>query len=238
MTGVFTICKICKESKDDALFKWQKGKRVGLVCRACDLEKKRTLYATDETVRAKAINRSRLDACNNKARIAETGKRWRSENQDKIKARRKTYHVENRERIIAKTQVWLSENRERHNARCVAYYYENAGKISERAIQYYLKTKDVADLRMKIWREKNKKKQTAYYRAYMLEKAKRVPAWSERSEILEFYANCPDGYEVDHIIPLFGKLVSGLHVIRNLQYLTASENSKKSNKFNPLEFEL
>jgi hypothetical protein len=39
------------------------------------------------------------------------------------------------------------------------------------------------------------------------------------SIIKEFYSKCPIGYEVDHIIPLNGKNVSGLHTITNLQYL-------------------
>jgi hypothetical protein len=61
----------------------------------------------------------------------------------------------------------------------------------------------------------------------------RAPGWyiDQKASILEFYKNCPEGFHVDHIIPLQGKTVSGLHVLNNLQYLTKSENQHKSNKF-------
>ena len=59
----------------------------------------------------------------------------------------------------------------------------------------------------------------------------RTPSWADKEKIFEFYKNCPNGYTVDHIIPLNGKTVSGLHIHTNLQYLTRSENSSKSNKF-------
>lgn len=63
----------------------------------------------------------------------------------------------------------------------------------------------------------------------------RIPSWfeQEKEKIAEFYDNCPEGYHVDHIIPLQGKHVSGLHTLSNLQYLTAEKNIAKGNKYCP-----
>lgn len=59
----------------------------------------------------------------------------------------------------------------------------------------------------------------------------RTPSWSQKEMIRLFYNACPEGYEVDHVIPLQGKLVSGLHVLENLQYLPIAENRSKGNKY-------
>lgn len=67
---------------------------------------------------------------------------------------------------------------------------------------------------------------------YKTSKIQRTVPWSQLEEIKIFYNNCPKGYHVDHIVPLNGELVSGLHVLENLQYLEASENCSKNNKFN------
>jgi hypothetical protein len=56
----------------------------------------------------------------------------------------------------------------------------------------------------------------------------RIPKWGQEG-INEFYRDCPKNKEVDHIIPLCGKKVSGLHVYWNLQYLTPKKNKQKNN---------
>ena len=82
----------------------------------------------------------------------------------------------------------------------------------------------------KRWYDKNPKKALANTRYQQASRLKRTPKWSEKDLIQQFYENCPDGYEVDHILPLQGKFVSGLHVLNNLQYLTSTENKSKGNK--------
>lgn len=60
----------------------------------------------------------------------------------------------------------------------------------------------------------------------------RTPSWANREEIAKFYQEASKlGVHVDHIIPLNGKLVSGLHVEDNLQLLSATENHRKRNRF-------
>jgi hypothetical protein len=48
--------------------------------------------------------------------------------------------------------------------------------------------------------------------------------------MVEFYENCPDVFDVDHIIPINGEIVSGLHVHWNLSYLESESNQSKGNK--------
>lgn len=60
---------------------------------------------------------------------------------------------------------------------------------------------------------------------------RQTPAWANRREMEEIYANRPPGYHVDHVIPLNGEFVSGLHVPSNLQYLPSRDNLSKANQF-------
>lgn len=59
----------------------------------------------------------------------------------------------------------------------------------------------------------------------------RRPPWQtdeERAAIEAFYDACPDGHEVDHIVPFnhlqHGNRITGLHTLANLQYLTPAQN--------------
>jgi|SRR5580698_2910626 hypothetical protein len=90
--------------------------------------------------------------------------------------------------------------------------------------------KDKVKIAFKRWYEANKKTHLSRIRKRQLAKIQRTPKFGQEG-IKEFYMNCPIGYEVDHIIPLQGKIVSGLHVLWNLQYLSQHDNRTKLNKF-------
>lgn len=95
------------------------------------------------------------------------------------------------------------------------------------------KNKEKAHYFTQQWRKNN----LAYdaYRASIRRSRTKLqcPKWANKQKIKEIYYSCPKEHHVDHIIPLKGKLVSGLHVEYNLQYLPAKLNLQKGNKYAP-----
>jgi len=76
-------------------------------------------------------------------------------------------------------------------------------------------------------RERHPDRKNADTRARRAAIVIRTPPWAEVKAMRQFYRNCPSGMSVDHVIPLRGRRVSGLHVLDNLQYLTLQENIVK-----------
>ena len=108
------------------------------------------------------------------------------------------------------------------------HYHSDVGKKSRDS--YYTRNKERINSVGREWSKNNKGKKRAALARRRASKSLQTPPWSEKYLIREFYINCPKGCHVDHIIPLRGKNVRGLHVISNLQYLTAEDNLRKGNK--------
>ncbi len=93
------------------------------------------------------------------------------------------------------------------------------------------KAKDKNALRMKVYAQNNRERLARISANYRAAKLKRTPKWADFNSIDKVYKECPRGMEVDHVVPLQGTIVSGLHVHYNLQYLTPTENVSKGNRF-------
>jgi hypothetical protein len=123
------------------------------------------------------------------------------------------------------------KNKEEYRTYLKKYRLKNKDKIKEINKLYYLKNKKKIKIEYRSYRSKNRNLLNAIGAKRRAAKLKATPKFANLKKIKEIYLNCPVGYHVDHIIPLQGKNVCGLHVEWNLQYLTPSANISKSNKF-------
>lgn len=84
----------------------------------------------------------------------------------------------------------------------------------------------------RAWQRANPGKVNAQVALRTAKKLSATPTWLTEEDlnmISQMYETCPHDHHVDHIIPLQGKTVSGLHVPWNLQHLPAQENLRKHN---------
>ena len=93
---------------------------------------------------------------------------------------------------------------------------------------------------LKKWKQKNPNKVNAETAKRRASKLQRTPAWADLENIRSYYklakyfeyTTLGIKYHVDHIVPLQGENVCGLHVEDNLQVLRFDHNCSKNNQWN------
>lgn len=183
----------------------------------------------------------------------ECVKKSKDARKDKINARRREYYSENTERILNRNKNWRKKNhdkiksyqennQEKRNAQALEYHFNNRDSILKRQKEYRLNSHyEIRKRELKYCRD-NKAKRHAIWKKRQAAKLKRTPGWLTKEQLKSiegFYIAARimeevtgKRFHVDHIVPLQGQTVSGLHVPWNLQILTAEENQHKSNRFN------
>lgn len=136
----------------------------------------------------------------------------------------------------ANGKVWKNSNKQQW-----------LGIVAKSKKKSYDKDPSVVLQRNIEWRQENREWVQQYNRQYRIDNPETValarklretslkqqcPSWADKLAIKAIYQQAKTlGLEVDHIIPLQGKTVCGLHVENNLQLLTRADNRIKSNKY-------
>ena len=181
------------------------------------------MWYEENKEQAKAASRAYYSA--NKEKVAAASRAWQLANKEKSRAYRKVRYEKNKEHVKATAKAWRLANKEKVAAASKAWYAANKEKVK-------------ADWR--AWYEANPGKVAEHTVKRRAAKLHRTVSWSNKKLIAQVYKQAKEltietgePYHVDHIIPLQGKLVSGLHVETNLQVIPATDNLTKSNKFQP-----
>lgn len=146
----------------------------------------------------------------NREKAYQRVKEWRAANPDKKLEQDRRYAERYPERLVAKTQRWKARNP------------QSAAESSRKT------------------RRKHAARVLANKAKYRATKLQATPRWLNKGHWFEIgcvylYRDALKriglDYHVDHIVPLQGKKVSGLHVPENLQVLPADRNRLKNNHY-------
>lgn len=143
--------------------------------------------------------------------VAEYHKAYREANAAKIAAQKTAWKEANKEHVAEKDKAYAEANQQKKIAARKKWIAANPGKdTASKALNHQKRQQ-----RIPPWLTEDDK--------WMVEQAYELAAI--RTQMFGFK------WHVDHILPLNGKKVSGLHVPTNLQVVPWLDNLKKHNKF-------
>jgi hypothetical protein len=133
------------------------------------------------------------------------------------------------------------ENRKANNPNLLAEEYaKNRDKDLEKSKLAYQANAEDRKAKQRLWSKINRGTANALSKNYKLKKINATPKWLSESQLLHIKCKYQlaamlnihgvEPWHVDHIVPIRGKDVCGLHVPWNLRVIPAKENMTKGNR--------
>lgn len=192
------------------------------ITRKVALEQGLVHYFTGKPCKRGHISLRNVQSCNCLECWREDSKNTREHNPEEFKRKKKEDYYKNRDKYLS----YWRENREEN--------WEEIYKTRKNDEQYkeYMKSY----LQVYFKRDGPRAKQLARTRARKLKQKNATPKWADLKSIQDVYLECASItkttgiiHHVDHIVPINGDDVCGLHVHYNLRIIPATENIEKSN---------
>lgn len=168
----------------------------------------------------------------------EANKRFRVINPEKQKRRAHESYERHKEDYIRRARLWEKENPERAAELQNNWRRSEKGKAQSRS--WVAENQETHAAFTKSWKSRNPGKVNEYTGTRRAARLNATPAWltpEDRTQIRHLYIEAKRlgtetsiRHHVDHVIPLQGETVCGLHVPWNLQILTENENAAKGNR--------
>ena len=169
----------------------------------------------------------------------QQSKNYAAQNGEKVRAYLREYHAK---KVAANPNYYAEHyaaNREYTLARNKKQYVANAAVRIEKQKQWASANPEKTRVYKKTWKKANPGAVREDSVRRRLAFVQQTPAWADVERTRAYYDVCTffnevngyTKYHVDHIIPLRGKRVSGLHVHTNLRVIPARENERKNNRF-------
>lgn len=157
----------------------------------------------------------------------------------KLPVRVKRSEHELKAAAVARAKAWAQANPEkvREHARLKRLRHPDAHAARSRRSEVK-RTPEQRALKWKRWYENNRPRLAEKNRRRHHRVGQATPGWANKDAILAVYelaarmtreTGVP--HQVDHIVPLKGRNMCGLHVENNLQVLTKAANVSKGNRF-------
>jgi hypothetical protein len=154
----------------------------------------------------------------------EDRKRWKREE-----------YQRNKQKYIDRAAIWAEKNKDKVRA-----YFdkeETKIKVRQRTREWSANNRERKKKADRDWVDKNRALVRGYKAKRRAKERNATPPWLTEDHLADIRAVYDEAerltletgtrYEVDHIVPLSGKIVSGLHVPWNLRAIPAVENNRR-----------